>query len=223
MKPVARFLHSIYRKAVGIFLSLGCDFCLWKEEEPPEGPKIFVSNHFSSSDAHFVTTLMKDPLHMVIGPGFNVRLLRLYLKWTEQVPANTKEARGKVVERCASYLDEGDSIYIFPEGRLNPGREMLDFHMGAARLHIATGCPIVPIGLVAPMRRMRKKEGAFVGHSLTVVSRNYYADMGRAMDFPEERELAKTAPELAEKIITGKIKAEVARLIDDIMKDKFWS
>ena len=95
MKALPRFLHGIYRLAVRIFLSTSCDFCVWEEEELPAGPKIFVSNHFSSSDAHFVTTLMKDPLHMVIGPGFNVRFIRPYLKCTQQIPANTKEIAPK--------------------------------------------------------------------------------------------------------------------------------
>lgn len=223
MRRMARFLHGTYRLGVRIFLSLGYDFCTWKEEELPEGAKIFVSNHFSSSDAHFVTTLMKDNLHMVIGPGFGVPLLKHYLKWAEQIPAKTKEQRGKVVESAVKYIKQGDSIYIFPEGRLNTGREMTTFHKGAARIYLQTGVPIIPIGLIAPMRRLKKKDSQFVGHSMTVVSKNYYANIGKPMTFPEEMEIAKSDPVKAEEIITEKIKSEVQRLIDDIKNNKFWS
>ena len=223
MKPVAKFLHGVYRLGVKIFLGLGYDFCTWRASELPEGPKLFVSNHFSSSDAHFVTTLMKDNLHMIIGPGFNVRLLKHYLSWAEQIPANTKENRSKVVERAVNYLKEGDSVYIFPEGKLNTGREMITFRKGAARIYLEYPVPIIPIGLIAPMRRLRKKNGSFVGHSMTVVSKNYYANIGSPMEFPEELELAKVDREKAEEIITEKIKNEVERLINDIKENKFWS
>ena len=190
MKAVAKFLHGVYRTGVKIFLSIGYDFYTWKEEELPCGPKLFVSNHFSSSDAHFVTTLMKDPLHMVIGPGFNVPILRHYLKWTEQVSANTKE---------------------------------IEFHKGAARIYLETGVPVIPVGLIAPMRRMKKKNSSFVGHTMTVVSRNYYANIGRAMTFENAMRLAQTDRAKAEEIITEKIKQEVQFLIDDIKQNKFWS
>lgn len=223
MKALAKALHSVYRTGVRIFLSLGYDFSIWMEEELPQGPKIFVSNHFSSSDAHFVTTLMKDPLHMVIGPGFNVGLIRPYLRWTEQIPANTKEARGRVVETAVRYLNEGDSIYIFPEGMLNNGDRLMEFKKGCARIYLDSGCPVVPIGLVAPKRRVKRKDSALAGHTMTVVSKNYYANIGRAMRFPEEMEIAKTDRALAEELITEKIRDEVERLVVDIKTDRFWS
>jgi len=207
-----------------MFLSLAVDFSVWHESELPEGPKIFVSNHFSSSDAHFVTTLMKDNLHMVIGPGFNIPIARWYLNATEQIPANTKENRKSVVEKAVKYLNEGDSVYIFPEGMLNTGKDLLEFKKGAARIYLQSGgVPIIPIGLIAPMRRIKKKNSALARHVMTVVSRNYYANIGSRMDFPEELELYRTDPAKAEEMITEKIKARVQSLIDDIKDNKFWS
>ncbi len=223
VKLHARILHGIYRIGVRIFLSIRFDFHSWKAEPLPPGPKIFVSNHFSSSDAHFVTTLMKDRLHMVIGPGFNVPLLKHYLVWAEQIPANTKENRAKVVERAVGYLKQGDSIYIFPEGMLNTGNELLEFKKGAARIYLESGAPVIPIGLIAPKRGIRKRDSSFTGHEMTVVSRNYYANIGSPMTFPEEEELAKTDRAKAEELITEKIKERVSFLIDDIKTNRFWS
>ena len=223
MRALPRFLHSIYRTWVRIMLSVGYDFKVWRQEELPPGPKIYVSNHFSSSDAHFVTTLMDEPIHMVVGPGFNIPIVRTFLKLCDQIPANTKEAKGKVVETAVGYLRQGDSIYIFPEGKLYRVDELGRFHMGAARMALATGCPIVPIGLVAPQRRVRKVDSALAGRKMTVVSKNYYANIGQAMYFPKEILLAKEDPKEAEEAVTAKVKAEVARLIEDIKTDKFWS
>lgn len=223
VKLHAKILHGIYRLGVRIFLSIRFDFHCWKKEPLPPGPKIFVSNHFSSSDAHFVTTLMKDDLHMVIGPGFNVPLLKHYLVWAEQIPANTKETRTQVVSRAAEYLRKGDSIYIFPEGMLNTGKELLEFRKGAARIYLESGAPIIPIGLIAPRRGIKKRDSSFTGHEMTVVSKNYYANIGSPMTFPEERKLALTDRKKAEELITDKIKQEVSFLIEDIKTNRFWS
>ena len=223
VKPHAKILHGVYRLSVRIFLSIRFDFHSWKAAPLPEGPKIFVSNHFSSSDAHFVTTLMKDDLHMVIGPGFNVPLLKHYLVWAEQIPANTKENRASVVEKAVKYLSMGDSIYIFPEGMLNTGNELLEFKKGAARIYLESGAPVIPIGLIAPKRGIRKRDSSFTGHEMTVVSKNYYANIGAPMTFPEEAELALTDRKKAEEMITQKIKDEVSFLIDDIKTNRFWS
>ena len=113
------FLHRTYRKVVKIILALSYDFQTWQECELPSGPKIFCSNHFSSSDVHFVTTLSDDVLHIVIGPGFGIPVVGSFLGWTEQIPALTKEDRKQVVAKAVSYLQKGESVYIFPEGGLN--------------------------------------------------------------------------------------------------------
>ena len=223
MNKRARFLHHIYRRAVKIFLSIKFDFQTWFYSPLPKGPKIFVSNHFSSSDAHFVTTIMKDDIHMVIGPGFNVPLLKFYLKLAEQIPANNKENRSKVVNKAKEYINNGDSIYIFPEGMLNTGNSLLEFKKGAARIYLETKVPIIPIGLIAPMRRVKKKDSSFVGHEMTVVSKNYYANVGKPMTFEEEIEIAKYDRAKAEELITEKIKKEVEFLINDIKTNRFWS
>lgn len=222
MKFSAKFLHGVYRLGVKVFLALRFDFCTWYEEELPPGPKIFCSNHFSSSDAHFVTTLMKDNLHMVIGPGFNVKLLKDYLKWAEQIPAYSKEQRANVVNTAVKYLKEGDSIYIFPEGKLNTLEQMVEFKKGVARIYLEYPVPIIPIGLMAPRRRVKiRKSGQLVRHDMKVVSKNYYANVGGPMFFPEEEKMEDRA--LAEEIITKKLKEKIQFLIEDIKNNKFWS
>lgn len=223
MKRSARILHGIYRLGVRIFLSLRFDFYTWKSDPLPPGPKIFCSNHFSSSDAHFVTTLMEDNLHMVIGPGYNVPVLKHYLNACEQIPAFTKEQRALVVQKATAYLKEGDSIYIFPEGKLNTHQQLLEFKKGIARIYLAYPCPVIPIGLIAPQRRIKRKNSQLAGHEMTVVSRNYYANIGIPMQFKAEEMLSATDKEAAESLITDKIKDEIEFLIEDIKKNKFWS
>ena len=223
MKKISYFLHSIYRTVVKVILQLNYDFQTWQEESLPPGPKIFCSNHFSSSDVHFVTTLMKDPLHMVIGPGFGIPVVGNFLGWTEQIKALTPSDRKKVVSEAASYLAKGDSVYIFPEGGLNAQRQLALFRPGVARIYLENPVPIVPIGLLSPRRRVKNKRSKTAGRSMTVVSRNYYANIGKSMEFPEAIELAKTDREGAEQLICSLLTVEVSRLIDEIKTDQFWS
>ena len=166
---------------------------------------------------------MKDPLHVVIGPGFGIPVVGSFLGWTEQVKALTTEDRKKVVDVAVSYLKEGDSIYIFPEGRLNTQRELDVFRPGIARMYLKNPVPIIPIGLIAPKRRVRYKHSKTAGRQMTVVSRNYYANIGSPMEFPEALELAKTDQKQAEQLICTALKEQVSRLITEIKTDKFWS
>jgi len=223
VKFYSRVLHTIYRKVVKIILALNYDFQTWQAEDLPPGPKIFCSNHFSSSDAHFVTTLMPDMLHMVIGPGFGIPVVGSFLKWTEQIPALTDADKKLVVKRATDYVSKGDSIYIFPEGRLNTQEELDVFRAGVARIYLQHPVPVIPIGLIAPKRRVRNKRSKTAGRNMTVVSKNYYANIGKSMHFPEAVALAKTDAKAAETMITDELKRKVNDLINEIKTDKFWS
>ncbi len=223
MKPLSSFLHRIYRRVVKVGLALNYDFLTWQAEEIPQGPKIFCSNHFSSSDVHFVTTLTKDPLHMVIGPAFGIPVIGSFLRWTEQINALTKEDRKTVVQKAVSYLQEGDSIYIFPEGDLNTQEQLMCFKSGVAQIYLANPVPIVPIGLIAPKRRVRNKMSKTAGRQMTVVSRNYYANIGKCMEFPEALEVAKYDVETARQMILDELSETIDTLIKEIKTDKFWS
>ncbi|MGD1816559.1 MAG: lysophospholipid acyltransferase family protein [Pleomorphochaeta sp.] len=223
MKRKAKILHNIYKSIVKISLNFNYDFYVWKEEEFVKGPKIFCSNHFSSSDVHFVTTLTKEPLHMVIGPGFSIKYVNKFLYWTEQIPALTQEDKYNVVDAAVKYLKDGDNVYIFPEGRLNTQEELDIFRAGIARIYLKYPVPIIPIGLIAPKRRVKDKHSTTARRKITVVNKNYYANIGKALYFKEEEELAKTDQKLAEKRILEKLKDKISFLIDDVKTNKFWS
>ena len=223
MKRKAKILHNIYKSIVRISLNFNYDFYVWKEEEFVKGPKIFCSNHFSSSDVHFVTTLTKEPLHMVIGPGFSIKYVNKFLYWTEQIPALTKEDKYNVVDAAVKYLKDGDNVYIFPEGRLNTQEELDIFRAGIARIYLKYPVPIIPIGLIAPKRRVKDKHSTTARRKITVVNKNYYANIGKALYFKEEEELAKTDQKLAEKQILEKLKDKISFLINDVKTNKFWS
>ena len=58
---------------------------------------------------------------------------------------------------------------------------------------------------------------------MTVVSRNYYANIGKSMEFPEALEMAKENKDEACALITERLSASIETLIEQIKTDKFWS
>lgn len=211
-------IYNIIKKMISIYLNIFLEFRVWGKENIPDGPKIFCSNHFSSSDPFFMITVMDEPVHMVIGPGFSVPFFRHLLKAGEQINA-LPENRKNVINEAVSYLKKGESVYIFPEGDLNDQISLREFYHGMAKIYLACPLPIVPIGIVSPIRYVKEIDknitiNETTYRTLAVMSGKYYANIGAALRFGSDVDV---------KTITDRVKEEVKFLIDDIKKDKFWS
>ncbi len=225
MKFWKRIVYNTIRAITRLNLSLFYDFRVWGTENiPREGPRIYCSNHFSSSDPGFVITLMPEPVHMVIGSAFGIPGLGTLLKAGEQINAFGEEDRKKVIPEAVEYLKKGESVYIFPEGDIGNQQELRRFYTGIARIYLEYPVPVVPIGLISPRRNVTDKDVTVhevLFHQLRVVSRNYYANIGTPMKFTEYRNMEDTRKAAGE--ITERIKLRISELIDDIKQNKFWS
>ncbi|MGC8766006.1 MAG: lysophospholipid acyltransferase family protein [Brevinematia bacterium] len=211
-------IYKIIRFCVKSYLDVFMEFKVWGRENLNfEGPKIYCSNHFSSTDPFFVITIMEEPVHMIIGPGFSVPVFKTILKWGEQINALSFH-RKTVVEKAINYLKKGESVYIFPEGDLNDQSSLMKFYTGVAKIYLGYNCPIIPIGLAAPKRDVKEKatslkvEGREYKTRL-VLSGKYFANIGKPLHF---------SPEEKEEEITEKIKREIENLIVDLKHNKFW-
>jgi 1-acyl-sn-glycerol-3-phosphate acyltransferase len=58
---------------------------------------------------------------------------------------------------------------------------------------------------------------------MRVVSRNYYANIGKVMEFPEALEVAKVDRVAAREMILRELRKTIDSLIVEIKTDKFWS
>jgi 1-acyl-sn-glycerol-3-phosphate acyltransferase len=226
MNVFVRIGYHIVRGLTKAYLKTFNEFQVWGEENIPEGPKIFCSNHFSAADPFFAITLMKEPVHMVIGPGFTVPFFKHILKAGEQINA-TPEHRKDVITKAVEYLDKGESVYIFPEGELNNQLELRQFYLGLARIYHQRQVPIVPIGLVAPRRHVKWSEpveGKMQNETLLFAFKKYYANIGQALDLRGELASAPLADgREADERVTAKVRDRIEALIVDIKLNKFWS
>lgn len=137
-------------------------------------PVIFAFNHNNSVETLVVPAALLffrrgRPIAFVVDWMFlRIPLVGWLLGHGDPIPVYTKRARWglfegerrrraaateSVLARCRERLDDGRSVGIFPEGtrnrsadRLEPGR------IGLGRLVLATGRPVVPVGIDFPAR-----------------------------------------------------------------------
>jgi 1-acyl-sn-glycerol-3-phosphate acyltransferase len=119
-------------------------------------PCVYVSNHGSYVDIMLMFKTIPGFLNMmgkaalarvpVWGPIFG----SVYVT----VDRASAVSRGRAVVAARRTLAAGNSIAIFPEGRISPtpGKELLPFHDGAFQLAIEMGVPLVPVGM--PLNHM---------------------------------------------------------------------
>ena len=123
------------------------------ENIPPEGGFITVANHLTDLDSLTAMRAMVDadvPVYSLAKSTlFDVPVLGAILRAGGQIPVHraTKEA-GDSLKEAERVLRSGEVIMVFPEGTLS--RDPLQWPMtgktGAARLAMATGAPVVPMG-----------------------------------------------------------------------------
>jgi 1-acyl-sn-glycerol-3-phosphate acyltransferase len=123
----------------------------------PDGPKILVANHPSTSDPAFVTVLLEEQISILIKELlFKVPLFGRSLRWSGHIPVVEGEGK-QAMQSAVEYLRAGRSIFVFPEGEISPLEGgFRRAHSGAARLALSTGAPVIPVGLGLVPGRLRE-------------------------------------------------------------------
>ncbi|NLG98591.1 MAG: 1-acyl-sn-glycerol-3-phosphate acyltransferase [Chloroflexi bacterium] len=149
---IGRFLVSLYVK---FYLEANIHY----ETPLPKGAKILALNHPSTSDPFFATVLVKEYAATLIhGPIFKMPVVGQSLRLSGQIPViagNGKAALEEGIRR----LRAGETIIIFPEGSISPLEGGLQkARSGMARLALATGAPVIPVGISLDPDRIRLVE-----------------------------------------------------------------
>ncbi len=120
------------------------------EERIPDEPVLFVGNHRSYFDIlltysrckHLTGYIAKK--EMLRYPLLRDWMKRVYCLFLDR---STPKEGMKTILTAISYVKNGISICIFPEGTRNDGEELslLPFHNGSFKIAEKAGCPIVPI------------------------------------------------------------------------------
>jgi len=129
----------------------------------PEGAKIIAANHPNATDSfHLVPILSDTPRFLMRSKFFSRPIIGWLLNQAGQVQVADNGRRP--FQQACRLLQMGETIVIYPEGRLNPGYEKTKGKSGAIRLALESGAPIIPLGIYVPPEHVKDLRSFLNGH-----------------------------------------------------------
>ncbi len=119
---------------------------------PAEGPAVLAANHVSALDgvalAAAVSERRRRVVRFLVAAEFFERWsVGWALRRFRQIPVRRGARDAGALEEAISTVRRGALAGIFPEGTVNPGRELLPGRPGVARIALAAGAPVIPVGI----------------------------------------------------------------------------
>jgi 1-acyl-sn-glycerol-3-phosphate acyltransferase len=147
-KIVQRTLYGISKPVVKTYTGTMLKMDVQKKSPFPEGAKIIAPNHPSTGDPFFVASMLGHQSFIMINDVlFNVPILGEYLRRSGHIsvkPGHGQEA----IDEALEHLRAGHTVMIFPEGLISPiSGGFHEARTGVARLAIASGAPVFPVGI----------------------------------------------------------------------------
>jgi 1-acyl-sn-glycerol-3-phosphate acyltransferase len=154
-------LYSIGKVTVGYAMTLG-----WRphveglENIPRAGGAIFAGNHLSVADELFLGAVV--PRHIAFwakaeyfrGGGIRGGITKLVLEGLGAIKVERGGGRAALTafDGAIPVLKAGDMVAIYPEGTRSPDGRLYRGRTGVARLAVAAGVPIIPVGMLGTER-----------------------------------------------------------------------
>jgi 1-acyl-sn-glycerol-3-phosphate acyltransferase len=140
----------IFKNALNVYSHiLGRGVRVSGKHQLPPGPKIIAANHTVGSDPLFIPPVLEETIYFLFQDGlFKIPVVGWMLKQTGHIPVQRDSEKAKeAFEKACQMLHEGKTIVLFPEGRLVPRGERIRAKTGVIRMALATGAPIIPLGM----------------------------------------------------------------------------
>ena len=136
-----------------------------RENVRKDATYMIASNHQSQLDILVAFRLFfhykwvsKTEIFSVPLIGWNMTLNR-YVK----LKRGDKESIAQMLKECERHLDEGSSIFMFPEGTRSPDGKVKDFKLGAFEMALKKKVPILPIVISGTNKALPKYSMNFTG------------------------------------------------------------
>jgi fatty-acyl-CoA synthase len=131
-----------------------------KEYMDTSGAKVYASNHASYFDVL--------PLMMGLGVSYRfvakaevnrMPFIGTFMNHMGHLSFDRFDAgsRLKQVQQIEACLQQGDSVFVFPEGTFVPEEGVRPFQLGGFRGAVTTGTPVVPVSLAGTRRFLRDR------------------------------------------------------------------
>ncbi len=155
-------------------------------ENIPSGVCVFASNHASNLDpVALVPNIPRRVALLAKKEVFRIPILSKAISLAKLVPVDRadKEAAAESVDIAVSYLKDGLSFCVYPEGTRSRDGRLLPFKKGTFLMAIRAAAWVVPVSLAGTQRLMRK--GDWTIHPGEVVVR--YGHAINAAEYSEDQ------------------------------------
>lgn len=123
------------------------------EKIPATGGCVIALNHLSHVDpllaAHFVYDHGRLPRYLAKAGLFDNPVLGTFLRGAGQIPVERASAHAVgAYDAAVAAVRAGECVVVYPEGTITRDPDLWPMvgKTGAARIALATGCPVVPVG-----------------------------------------------------------------------------
>jgi 1-acyl-sn-glycerol-3-phosphate acyltransferase len=119
---------------------------------PDEGAALLVCNHVSFVDALLIGGAVRRPIRFVMYYKiYNLPVLNFIFRTAGTIPIAGRAEDEAIYERAfkkiAEYLNDGELVCIFPEGKLTTDGQINEFKAGVTRILEQTPVPVIPMAL----------------------------------------------------------------------------
>jgi 1-acyl-sn-glycerol-3-phosphate acyltransferase len=168
---------------------------------PDEGPAVLVANHVSFVDWLILYSISPRPVRFVMTHEFfELPLLRFLFRDAKVIPIAPgrvdPELKEQAYDRIAGELEEGELVFLFPEGEITRDGDLRPFRPGIERITERTPVPVIPIALVGMWGSFFSRWG---GRAMTRPFRRFWSRVEVRIGEPVPPEQV-TADLLAEKV-----------------------
>ena len=184
------------------------------ENIPQTGGVVIAANHISHVDAlafgHYVYGNGRIPRFLAKSGVFKNKFVGGVLRAAKQIPVYRDSADAANALRDAiAAVNDGQAIAVYPEGTItrDPGIWPMGAKSGAARIALATGCPVIPVAQWGPQEILayhEKRPHLLPRKRMIILA-------GPPVDLDDLRGLPQTADTLRE--ATGRIMDAITELL----------
>lgn len=144
--------YPIARRSFLPFVSLFAKQVSGTENIPTDTAVVVAANHLGMFDPLFIGSLYirrttKKLRYLVDTRNLFWKTIGFFFQFsTHTIPVRPGKS-GQAVEDAVFALRKGDSVGVFPEGRVNTSPSLLPGRSGAVRMSLLSGSPILPVGI----------------------------------------------------------------------------
>lgn len=177
------------------------------ENVPARGAAILASNHVAFCDSIFLPLVLRRRLTYVAkAEYFESWKTAWYFRAIGQIPIKRGPGADwrRALDAAVGILEQGKLFGIYPEGTRSKDGRLHRGHTGVARVALATGAPVIPVGLIGT--RDAQPVGSKVLRPFTRIT----VRIGRPLDFSDYRHRA--SERLVQRYITDTVMCEIQNL-----------